>query len=192
MAAAPILLDVAHEARFSSPCMVDHQLGVNAKRLVEKILRGVGYIAHREDPVSAQPICLSSGDTPKVCDRRMIPKLLFEQFLGQVADVILRVFRGQVKSDFRKIQICADSGCCRNVQIICNLVHKKLRKALGIGLVHPKVCSNVNKCFVDGINVDVLRCDVIKVKPVDVSTVIYIELHPGECDLIFYVSRDIR
>ena len=163
MTAASVVLDVAHEARFTSPCMVDHQLGVNAKYLVEKILRGVGNITHSKDPVSAQSICLSSGDTPEVGNRGMIPKLFFEQFLGQVADMIFRMLRGQVKGNFRKIQICTNSGCGRNVQIICNLVHEKLRKALGVGLVHPKVCGNINECFVDGINVNVLRCDVIKV-----------------------------
>ena len=130
-----VAFDILHTRGFPSPCVIDQQLCLNAKEVIEEILivtlirlakRTACDIAHRIETVFLELPCVTSSNPPKVCERTMRPKLSpvahFIQFCDPNAVGIRRdMFCYDVHRDLSKVEIWADSCCRRDARLPQNI-----------------------------------------------------------------------
>ena len=117
----------------------------------------------------------------------MRPKLTPELHLIHLcnADAVLvggDVLRHNVHCHFAEEEVradscgCCDAGCLKHVE---DNLHSKV---MGGELVGVQVVRHIHKHLVNGVDYDVLRCDVLEVYLIDAGAVLHVVRHPGRCN----------
>ena len=90
--------------------MVDQQLCVDSKPVIEIVLIHRRYFPHGIDSVVSEAIGLAVGDLPEVRDGPVIPQLSPVGFLIQDADKVCSMLCLDVQGNFGKVQIGANAA----------------------------------------------------------------------------------
>ena len=151
--------------------------------------RAAGHVAHGVDPVFLQFSGIPLSYAPKIRQRPVIPQQAAVGHLVQLCDprpvlVRLNVLGHDIHGHLAQIQVRADSRRGRNPGCLEHILHHLCRQLAGCEAVGAQIGGHIHKHLVDGIDVDILGCNVFQVNVVNTGAVFHIERHSGR-------SRDI-
>ena len=172
-----VLFDFAHGHRLVAPRVINQKLGVFPKQLEQQIFveliaapaqRATRNIAHGEHAVRLKLARISSAHAPNIRERTMRPNAFFIRLLVKHRNantVLIRLFMlsKNIKGNFRKEQVRADSRRCGNARCLKNVGNHRRGKRFDIHLVDVCVFRRVNEHFVDGIHVNVLGREILQI-----------------------------
>ena len=96
-----------------------------------------------------------------------------------------------VQCNLGKIHICSNAAGGYRANSIPHILNDGFCQLLGGHVVHLQVVGNIDKRFVNGISVDVLRGNVLQKNAVDLCSTIYVQLHSGRGSDVFDIWRNI-
>ena len=175
--------------------MIDEQFRVYSEQLVEKIFIMIvcwlpdgapGNITHGVHAVGFQLFRIAPAHTPEVCQWTVGPEGAAVAHFIKLRDadaVFIRgdMFRLDVHGNLTEIQVRADSrrGCdAGGLQHIQNHFHGQLP---GRDSVCFQIVRHIHENLVDGIDMNILRCDISQIDIVNVGAAFHIMGHPGRC-----------
>ena len=141
-----ILLHFRNRAWLPAPSMIYQQFGIDTEQLVKQIFiviiirfshRTTSNIAHCKQTDFFQFLSVSPTNSPKVGERTVIPQLAaiahFIQFgYANTIFVSRYMLRNDVHSDFGKVHICTNTGCCGYTGRFQNILNHPFCKFTGI------------------------------------------------------------
>ena len=89
------------------------------------------------------------------------------------------MFCHNVHGDLAKVKICADPCCCRDSRSLQNVTDHLHGKLPGGKSIAFQVMSGINKDLVNGIDMDILHCNIFQINIYNPGAVFHIKCHPG-------------
>ena len=197
-----VIFDITHADRLYPPGMVDKDLGVYSKGLVEPFLVDLGalcHITHGVHVMALQAPCLAGTYLPEVREGFVVPEQYPVAFLIKLGDahpvfVGDGLFGNDVHGYFGQVKVGADAdgggdagggkhipddgpghGMCARKVIVCG------------SCIKVEVVGAVNETLVYAVNMDILGRGVFKVHGVYRGGYPFIFGHAGDCDDIGYL-----
>ena len=170
-------LDVLHAHGFDAPCMVDEDLGVDAELLVERLLGSHGKLAHGVDAHAREPAHGALADTPEISERLVVPEGRLVALLVELAKEVGAVLCRDVEGDLGEVEVGSDATACGDARGGEHVGADALAELARRASVEREVVSHVHEDLVDGVDVDVLRREVLEVDAVDVGGALHVERH---------------
>ena len=191
--AGAVGLDIPDGAGLPAPGVVDEQLGIDPKNGIQQLLvviilrpaqRAPGDISHGKEPVLFQLPGVPRPHPPEVRQRPVIPQLLPVALLRQLGDahaVLIRrdMLGHNIHGHLAQIQIAADpggGGDAGTAQHMLDHGHHQLPGGLA---VEPEIGCQIHEHLIDGVDMDVLRGNILKVNAVNFGAGLHIVAHPG-------------
>ena len=112
----------------------------------------------------------------------MMPQSFTIKFFIKKSNMIFGFLCSYIKCYFGKVEVSSYSCCCRDMLANCYLIHQKKSKFFNTHIVQSKIIRDVEKSFIDRINVDIIWSNIIKVNIVNVCGIFYIFFHTRFCD----------
>ena len=179
--------NVRNGARLPTPGVVDEQLRIHAKELIQHfiVLHGLaGHIAHGEHPMLLQLSCITPADTPEVRERAVAPERAPIAHLVQFCDpdavaVSRNMLCHDVHSDLAEVHVGADACRGRDARGGQNVQNDFHGELAGCKFVGAEVVGCIDEHLVDGIDMDILRRHILQVHIVDLGAGFHILSHLG-------------
>ena len=190
-------LDGRDGAGLPAPRVVDEQLRILAEQAVEQLLILLGAkrdVPHREHAVRLEPAGDAAADAPEVRQRPVWPELPAEFHFIELCDAHA-VFIGRnvlchdVHGDLGEEQVRPDAGRRRDAGRFEYVADDRLRQLMGGAVI--RIVRHIEEDLVDGIDDDVLRCDIFSVNFVDARTVFHIIGHARRRDHEIHRQRRV-
>ena len=182
-------MDLGDGAGLDAVGMVDEELRVDAELLVEDGWRHTRNALEVLDPVLEQAVCDAGADVPDVCDGTVVPDGAAEGLLVQKADAVFHVLGRNVERQLAQEEVGADARSGRDVRLCEDLVHQHARDLARRLAVELEVGGGVDEALVDGVDVDVLRCDEAQVDAVDLGADLHVVAHARLDDQVVDAGR---
>ena len=103
-----IRMDICNRTRLTAPSMIDNELCINTKFLVQLGLWNHGNTMQIIRAILVQTIGYALTNLPNVGQGLMIPDFLFKEAFIKIPYKIRRMFCEDIESNLRKEQICSN------------------------------------------------------------------------------------
>ena len=201
----PVRFDVFHPARLPAPGVVDEQLCVDAEHLVEQLFVVVFArladgafcnVAHGVDTDGLELFGVTPSDAPKIRQRTVRPEMPAVAHFVKLRDADAIFIRRDmlchdVHGDLAEVEIRSDArrGCdARGVQDVRD---HNLCQLTGGHVVSLQIVRHIHHHFIDGVDVDVLGCDVFEIDIVDLRANLNVFRHLRRRDKITHRARRV-
>ena len=196
----PVGLDRRDLCRLPAPGVVDQQLGIDAEGPVKGVLvlqTHAGDVAHGEAAELFQPSRASRSDPPEIRQRSVAPELFPVALLIQLGDADAVLVRrdalcDDVHGDFCQIQVASDARRGRDAGFEKHLPDHRHRQLVSRHAVGRKILRHIHEALVDGIDMDVVRADVLRVDGEDFGGDLLIQPHLRRRRDIGELQRGVR
>ena len=199
-----ICVDICHRAGFIAPCVINQQLGVNAKQPIQQRFVQIGSrlsqraarnIAHRKQAVRRQSPGCAASDPPEIRNRPMIPQLLSILPLIQFGNahpvrVRLHVLGDNIHRNLAQIEVCADARRRRNARLAQHRFDHLCGQLARGHAIRRQIARHVNKNLIHRIHADVLLRNIAQIDLVNLCAHLHIVRHLRRRDNI--IQRQFR
>ena len=176
--------------------MVDQELCIDTEHFIEKFLiiififfsnRAPRNISHRIHSLLDEPFGVTASHAPEIGDRAVVPQGFpignFIQLRDARAGLVrFHVFCHDVHCDFCKIQVRADAGGRGDTGLLVNFTHHGGYHLAGGHIAGFQIVGDIQHDFVDGIDVNVLRREVVQINAVDARAAVHVVCHARGSD----------
>ena len=185
--------DVPDRAGLVAPGMIDQELRIDPEEPIQQIFimelprlpqRASGHIPHGVHPIAFQLSRIPRPHTPKIRKRPVPPQKPPITQLVQLRDphsILVRwdLLGHDVHSDFTKVKIGADPGGGRDPGLRQHLPDQLPGQLMGCHMIGLEIGRGIDEHLIDGIDMDILRCDIPQIHLIDPGTALDIMPHPG-------------
>ena len=189
-------LDVGYGAGLPAPGMVYEQLGIHPEQVVEQVFvlagvtcaeRATRDVSHRAQTRLVELAGRRAAHTPEVGKGTMVPEQVPVAHLVELGDarpvlVGRHVLRDDVHRHLCEVEVGAQPDGCRDSRLREHVAGEHRGEFVRRHACRAQVSRHVDEDLVDGIDVDVLRCDVAQVYLVDLGAALEVEGHPWRGD----------
>ena len=110
------------------------------------------------------------------------------------------MFGDNIHRHFAEVEVCANSRSCRDTACREDIQNDLHGKVMGRQLVGGEVVGDIHEHLVDGVDDDVLRCDILHVNLIDAGAVLHVVCHSrrrndkvnGEGWVLLQLGEEIR
>ena len=173
-------------------CMVNRVFCVCA----ELTIQGFGW--HLRHPIQVintvlfQSPCNARPDIPDICYRPMVPQVFPERFRIQVSDMVGHFLGRDVQRNLGQEQVRTNAGGGAYARLSPHRIHQHYRYFFGRPLIHFQVRRDIDKTFVNGIDMDIFGRNIAQINPVNLSGYLHILFHAGHGGDVFDPMRDFK
>ena len=189
-------LDIGNGAGLPAPGMVDEQLGVDTEELIEEGFvmeggglshRAAGDIPHGVEAVGLQGSLVALPHPPEVGEGAVIPQKGAVGVLVKLRDadtvgVGLGVLGHDIHGHLTEVEIGADACRGGDARLPQDVADDAAGEVVGGKAALLQIGSRVDEDLVDGVDVDILGGDVLKVDLIDAGAVLHVVGHAGRGD----------
>ena len=144
------------------------------------------------DPEPREPGRRPAADAPDVGDRAMVPDPVAEALFVEHADMVRGVFGGDIERDLAQKEVRPDPRRGADPGFTEHGVHQRLGKFPRRLAVQLQIGRSADEAFVDGIDVDIVRADVLLIERNDPRGDLHIAAHVRQRDDIVDAVRDLE
>lgn len=120
-----------------------------------------------DNAVSLQSPRRSPTDIPDVCKRPMVPHSFPKGFFIKISYMVRLMLRLHIQRYLRQKHVCPYATRGANTKPLLNSILEHFRQLPWCLLVHHNVRRKINKALINGVNVNVLSAQKIKIMAVD-------------------------
>ena len=187
-----VRLDIGYGHGLDAPGMVDQDLCVHTKGLVERLF-GMGRdLSHGMDAHMCKTARRASADAPEVRDGSVVPERLAIGALVELAKEVGAMLGRDVEGDLGKVEVRAQATGRRDARRSHHVFADPLPKLAGRAAIEPEVTRHVQKGLVDGVDMDVLGTHVAQVDGIDVRRPLDVECHAWSGRHVVDVPGDLE
>ena len=190
--ARPVRLDLLDGAGLDSPGMVDEQLRVDAKLVVEHLLGEQRHLAQAARPHRREAPRESRPYAPYVGDGAVRPDEALEALLVELPDVVRGVLCRDVERHLGEKEVGPDARRGADSRLAAHERDELDGQLAWRPPVKGKVGPHVHEALVDRVHVDVLRREVPEVEGVDLRGNLHVAPHARAGHLVVDVIGNLE
>ena len=191
MAARAVAARLLDGARFQAPRVVDKVFGVFAELAAQHL--GVDGANPRKvvRAVLGQAAGDARPDAPDVGDRAVEPDLALERLVVKLADAVAGVLRANVERHLRLEHVRSDAGRGGDIRNLEGAPHQAFCERARVGAVEAQVGRGIDEALVDGIRLQVLWADKLKVAAHDFAADLHVSFHARDGGQVLDARWDV-
>ncbi len=189
----PVRLDIRNRTGFPAPGMVNQQFRIDAKHPIKKILiiiirfpaQGApGDVPHGMHALGLQLPGIPGTHPPEISNGAVFPQEPAVTHLIQLRDahpvlVRLNMLRLNIHGNLAQVKVAANPRRGRDSCLHQHIPYDGHGQLLRSHLIGGQIMGHIQKHFVNGIHMDVLRRNILQVNLINPGTVFHIQGHPG-------------
>ena len=180
--------------------MIDDQLRIDAKGLVEQIFMRqaqTGNVSHGVAAQLFQTAGETEADAPEIPQGLVAPEQLPVAHLVQLRDTDTVLIRRNplghdIHGDLGQVHIGADAGCGGDAGVVKHIPDHGHGQFMGCHIISFQITGDIHEAFIHGIDMDVFIADIFHVDREDFGTDLLIELHARRSDDVVQLQGRIR
>ena len=191
MAAWAVAARLLDGARLKAPRVVDKIFGVFAELAAQHL--GIDGANPRKvvRAVLGQAASDARPDAPDVGERAVEPDLALERFVVKLTDAVAGVLRANVERHLCLEHVRPDAGRGGDAGNLEGAPHQAFCERARVGAVEAQVGRSVDETLVDGVHLQVLWADKLKVAAHDFAADLHVSFHTGDGGQVLDARRDV-
>ena len=147
--------------------MVDQQLRVYTKSLIQCPLISRRHLLHSTDAHTREPPDCPFSDTPEICQRTVSPQNPPVTLLIKDTDKICRLLCDDIQGNLRQIEIRSHSGCRRDSCALPNIPDNDRCQIAGVHVIQTEIISHIHKNLINGIYMNIFTGNIPEINVIN-------------------------
>ena len=187
-----IIVNIGNRARLDAIGMVNQVFRICAELTIQGFGRQLRHPIQVINTIFFQSPCNARPNVPNVRYWPMMPQVFPERFRIQVSDMVGDFLGRDVQRNLGQEQVRTNAGGGAYARLGPHRIHQHYRHFFGRPFIHFQVRRDIDKAFVNGIDMDVFGRDIAQINPVNLDRYLHILFHAGRGGDVFDPTRDFK
>ena len=187
-----IIVNVGNRTWLDAVRMVNQVFRICAELTIQRVCWQLRHPIQVIHTIFFQSPCNARPDVPDVCYRPMMPQVFPERFRIQVSDMVGDFLGRDVQRNLGQEQVRTNTGGGAYSRLGPHRIHQHYRHFFGRPFIHFQIRRDIDKAFVNGIDMDVFGRNIAQVNPVNLGRYLHILFHAGHGGDVFDPTGDFK